>query len=184
MTRDVHASSQAELAAVFKRPVLFYEGEFAGSQFLRLWSGVGEKTWDSKTWTGAGNLLGCSEIKETAGTVAESVTVSLSGMPSELIALVHLHAQHGLPGSVWLGFLNAAEAVVADPYLAFKGRLDVPDIVDNGDDCVISITYEGFLVDLKRPRVFRWDHETQQIFHPGDRGFEYVAALQDQVLEW
>lgn len=187
MARDLTAGAQTEVAAPRLRPVIFYQGEFGAgspSEYLRLWSGVGDKAWNSLTWLGAGNLLGMSEIKETAGVVAEGLTLSLSGMPSSLIALVHLSARHGLPGKVWIGFLDAAGAVIADPYQAFQGRLDVPDIVDSGEACTISITYESRLVDLLRPRIWRWTHESQVALYPDDRGFEYVPSLQLQEIEW
>lgn len=184
MGRDLTAGVSAELASEKVRWVMFYEGEFT-SGFLRLWGGLGDKVWDGKTWSGAGNLLGMSEVTETAGIVSQRSTLSLSGIPSSLLSLVHqAKIDGGKPGNVWLGTLDASDAVIADPYLAFSGRLDVPEIALGGETCTIAITYESRLADLLRPRVFRYDHETQQIFYPGDRGFEYVASLQDQVLEW
>lgn len=181
--RGLHALTQAELTATLKRPAVFYEGEFA-SDTLNLWSGLGDKVWDSKTWAGAGALIGVSDITEAADIVANSVTFTLSGIPSDLIQIIHAQVRHGKPGRAWFGFLDSGGAVIANPYLAFKGRLDVPDIIDSGDTCTISITYESHLADLKRPRLFRWDHETQRLFFPDDRGFQYVQELQDQVLEW
>ena len=74
--------------------------------------------------------------------------------------------------------------IVADPYLAFVGRLDVPVIDDAGQSCVISMQYESRLIDLQRTRERRWTHEDQQIDFPGDLGFEYVTSLPDQVLIW
>jgi len=74
--------------------------------------------------------------------------------------------------------------IVADPYLAFVGRLDVPVIDDAGASCVISMQYESRLIDLQRTRERRWTHEDQQIDFPGDLGFEYVTSLPDQVLIW
>lgn len=183
MSRDLTAGALTEIAAAKLQPVLFFEGVFA-TDTLRLWSGVGDKSWNSLTWLGAGQLLGISEIGETADIRAESVRLSLSGMPSSLISLVHTQARHGKSGKVWIGFLDANDAVIADPYLAFSGRLDVPDIEDTGETCTISIAYENRLIDLQRARLFRWDDETQQHFYSGDRGFEYVAALQDQALVW
>lgn len=182
MSRDLTAAMITEVTAAKLRPVIFYEGEFSGGT-LPLWSGVGTITWNSLSWTGAGHLLGISDITETADLRAEGFTVSLSGLPSSLIAVAQAQAELGLAGSVWFGCMDAAGAVIADPYLAFKGKLDVPSIEDTGDTCTISVAYEHQLIDLERPRLRRWTHEDQQIDY-GDRGFEYMASLQDQVLEW
>jgi hypothetical protein len=183
MTRDVTPAYAAELDAPLVRPVIFYEGEFSGDT-LRLWSGVGPKDWNGQTWTGAGNLVSISDVTETAETTAQGITTTLSGMPSDLISLVHTEAQQGLPGRVWLAFLDASDAIIADPFLAFSGRLDVPAVEDRGDTCSISIQYESRLVDLQRPRVWRYTHESQQAVYPDDLGFEYVAELQQKEILW
>jgi hypothetical protein len=183
VSRDVTAAQATQLAAASKTPVLFYQGEFADGD-LRLWSGVGDKSWAGYTWTGAGNLLGVSAVKEVAAIQAHGIQVSLSGMPASLIAKVADQARPNKLGRVWLGFLDASGAIVADPVKSFEGRLDVPEIADQGATCTITVTYESRLIDLQRPRVWRWTNEVQQQFYAGDLGFQYVADLQDQVIEW
>lgn len=183
MARELTAGMQAEVQAASLRPVVFYEGEFA-SGTLRLWSGLGTKSWNGQSWLGAGNLLGVSEISETADIRAVAFTVSLSGDVSALISLALAEARLGKPGKVWFGTLDAAGAVTTDPYLAFSGRLDVPTIDDAGAACTIAIRYESRLADLQRPRERRWTHEDQQIDYPGDMFFEYQESLVDQVLIW
>jgi hypothetical protein len=68
--------------------------------------------------------------------------------------------------------------------MAFAGRLDVPTIMDGADRCEIQITYESRLIDLNRAREWRYTHESQQQISPGDRGFEYVAGLQEREIRW
>jgi len=183
MARDLTAGMQAEVQAGTLRPVIFYEGEFA-SGTLRLWSGVGAISWNGQSWAGAGNLLSISSITETSDVSAVAMTVALSGNVSALIASALAEARLGKPGKVWLGARDEAGAIIADPYLAFSGRLNVPRIEDAGERCAISITYESRLIDLQRARIRRWTHEDQQIDFPGDMGFEYVSGLPDQVIEW
>lgn len=183
MSRDATAGFLTELDGVLVRPVIFYEGEFA-SGFLRLWSEPGEIVWNGHTWVGAGNLMGISEVVETSKVTSQGLTASLSGIPSALISLVHTQARQGKPGLVYLGFLDDAGAVIASPYLAFSGRLDVPSIEDSGDTCTISINYESRLVDLQRARVWRYDDQSQRSIYPDDAGFSYVASLQNQELLW
>jgi hypothetical protein len=40
------------------------------------------------------------------------------------------------------------------------------------------------LIDLNRAREWRYTHESQQQISPGDRGFEYVAGLQEREIRW
>ena len=183
MSRTITPAVIAELESGQVRPAIFFEAQFSGG-FLRLWSGLGPITWNSLTWTGAGNLMGIGAIEESADVVATGTTITLSGIPTDLVSLCLVNARQGLPGKVWVGFMTAAGAVIADPILAFAGRLDVPSIMDGAERCEIQITYESRLIDLNRAREFRYTNESQQLFSAGDKGFEYVSALQDKEVRW
>ncbi len=182
-TRDLATDQLAMIVAASKRPVLFYEGEFSGGT-LRLWTGVGTISWNSQSWTGAGSLLGIGEIQETTEIRASGTTLSLNGLSTSFISLALAQCRKGLPGRVWLGGLDASNAVIADPYMAFEGRLDVPEITDEGETCNVSVSYESRLILLERPKERRVTHEDQQIDYPGDLFREYIAGLQDREIVW
>ena len=183
MSRTISGAVLAELSAGVIRPAVFVEAQFQ-SGWLRLWTGLGEITWGGRTWAGAGTLLGIGDIEETTDVVATGTTITLSGVPTDLVSLCINDARQGLPGQVYLGFLTEAGAVIADPVLAFSGRLDVPTILDGADRCEIQVTYESRLIDLNRAREWRYTDEGQKQISPGDRGFEYVAGLQDKEVRW
>lgn len=183
MSRDLTPDFAAALAGRDLRPVIFFEGHFASGP-LRLWSGLGEIGWAGESWSGAGALLGLGSIEETSEVVAGGTSVSLSGIPPHLVQLAIAEARQGLPGRVWLGLLTPEGGIIADPVLAFAGRLDVPEITDDAESCRITISYESRLIDLNTPRSWRYTHESQQALHPGDLGFEYVAAIQDREVTW
>jgi len=183
MSRDLTPAFAAALAGRDLRPVILFEGMFA-SGVVRFWSGLGAIDWNGQTWTGAGMLLGLGAIEETGEVVAGGTTVSLSGVPADLVQAAIGEARQGLPGRVWLGLLDAAHQLIADPVLAFAGRLDVPEITDDGAACRISISYESRLIDLNAPRSWRYTHESQQVLHPGDKGFAYVTVIQDKDVPW
>lgn len=183
MARDLTAGMLSAIAAGTVRPVLFYQGAFSGGT-VRLWTGLGTVSWNGQSWVGAGSLLGMSSIQETTEVRATGLSVSLSGVSTSLISLALTQARQGAAGSVWLGFLDAAGAVIADPTLAFQGRLDVPEIIDSGDTCSITISYESRLIDLERARERRYTSEDQRIDYPNDRGFDFVPGLQDATNVW
>lgn len=183
MTRDMTAAYEAAIQDQNLRPCLFFEGDFpSGSVYL--WTGIGDVDWDGKTWTGAGNLIGLSDISETTDIVAAGISVRVSGVPVSLVSLVINDAQQGLPGKVYVGLLDENRAVIADPVQAFVGRLDVPTITDGAETCEITISYESRLIDLQKPREFRYTHESQRLFDPTDKGFEYITSLQDKEIPW
>jgi hypothetical protein len=183
MSRDIHAATAAAMQAQDVRLAVFFEGQFA-SGFLRLWTGIGDISWNGHTWTGAGSLIGMSEISETEDVVASGVAVSLSGVPSDLVQIAIDEARQGMPGRVWLALFDANIDFIGEPVPAFAGRLDVPEITDDAETCTISISYESRLVDLNASREWRYTHESQQVLFPGDRGFDYVTKIQDKEVVW
>ena len=182
MARDLTASVITQLQSASVEVGILFEGEFA-SGWVRLWSGIGSLSWDGKTWTGTGNLLGISGIDETAEVRASGMTVSLSGVPSDLLSAALGDARSGRIGRVYLAFFSGG-SIVADPILQFEGRLDVPAIEDGPETATISISYESELIDLERARERRYTPEDQAIDFPGDLGFDYVASLQDAQITW
>ena len=183
MSRDITAAVTEALEGSDLRPAIFFEGEFP-SGAVRIWTGVGEISWDGKLWTGVGTLLGFGALEETSDVVASGATLSLSGVPLDLVSLAITEARQGLPGRIWLELMTETREVIADPVQAFYGRLDVPELQDDGQSCTISLSYESRLIDLGTPRSWRYTHESQQVLYPGDLGFSHVTSIQDQEITW
>ena len=51
-------------------------------------SGIGQLSWDSKIWYGAGNLGKVSTVEETTELKATGASFQLSGIPADLITKV------------------------------------------------------------------------------------------------
>jgi hypothetical protein len=183
MTRNATVDYLTALSSGELYPAIFFEGAFA-SGWVRIWTGSHDITWDDKLWTGAGALIGLGALEETSDVVASGTSVSLSGVPLDLISLAIEEARQGSPGRIWLALLTPEREVIANPVQAFSGRLDVPEISEDGSTCTITISYESRLIDLNTPRNWRYTHESQQILFPGDRGFEHVTAIQDREITW
>lgn len=151
---------------------------------VRAWSGIGDLSWDSETWTGVGNLGGISAVEEASGTEAPGVTVELSGIPSELLTLGLIAGYQGRAARIWLAQFDSAGALIADPTLIFGGRMDVAEIIDGDQTGVIRISCETHSINLRRSRVLRYTHAEQTRLFAGDLGLEYVASLQDKPINW
>lgn len=183
MTRDITTDLAAALGTGELRPAIFFEGAFP-SGMVRIWTGPTAIDWDGKSWTGVGVLLGLGTLEETSDVVAAGTKVSLAGVPLDLVSLAIDEARQGSPGRIWLALLTKDRRIIADPVQAFSGRLDVPEIAEDGQSCRITISYENRLIDLGVARSWRYTHESQQVLHPGDRGFEHVTAIQDREITW
>jgi hypothetical protein len=173
----------AEVEKTALTPIFLYEGEF-NSGWLRLWTGYGTLVHSGNDWAGAGELLKTVGVVETTEVRATNVSITLTGQPSALISMVLGQFSHNKSARVWLGMLTGSGTVITDPYLAFSGKMDAPEINDAGETCEITIPCESRLVDLQRPRIRYYSPVDQQLTYPGDRGFDFVASLQDKVLVW
>ena len=83
MSRDLQSSITTALEGEVVQPYMAVDLAFDGAN-LRLWTGVGDLTISSNTYTGAGTLLSISNIEETAEIAAKGATLVLSGIPSSI----------------------------------------------------------------------------------------------------
>ena len=135
MARNLPSAVATAIAQKIVRLAFFAEFQFA-SGTVRLWTGYGSKSWNSQTWTGAGDFGGVSPVSETTEVGAPGLTFTLSGIPSDSLALALGDAYRGRPCKLWLAILDASDAVV-DAYMVFGGRMDVLQIEDGGETAVI-----------------------------------------------
>lgn len=183
MSRTLTAGLLAELSAGTVRPVVFVAAEFAsGTSYL--WTGLGNIVWDGHTWSGAGDLLKIEPARETVELRAETYVATLSGIKSAYLSLALQSIRRGKPLRCWLGFLDSAGAVIADPAKVFEGRVDAAEIEEGRETSTITLTAETRLVDLRRPRMRRYTPQDQQQDYPGDKGFDFVPYIQNWSGEW
>jgi len=184
MARDLSASLEAAIIDPVVIGVFFFKAEFDSGDTL-FWSGYGDLTWGGDTYTGVGQFGGIDKVDETSDVRANGATVTLSGIPSDLIALALTEPYQGRPCIVYLGALHLTTgALEGTPYPLLAGRMDVMSIEEGADTASISLTVENRLIELFRSKERRYTHEDQQIDFPGDLGLEYVAGLQEKPINW
>ena len=161
-------------------PIVLLEVEFE-SQTLRLCTATKDVVFDSDTYLSAGWISGVSPVGESGDNRAENARFTLSGVPSSLVSLILSSGRQSKKGSCWLGALDATGALIADPFLLYKGNFDFGEIREDPNISSITISVESELVDTTRPKNERWNHETHYAEYPGDRGFIYTEYVQ---REW
>lgn len=183
MSRNLTAGMITEVTASVLEPVVLVKGEFDSGD-VNLWSGIGDLTWGGDTYTGAGNLLGIMAIKETQILEAVNVDIQLTGISSAYVSLALTEDYQNRPVTIWIAALNASGAIIADPYMLFKGRMDVLEIEEGAETASLTMHTENRLIDLQRAKERRYTAEDQKAYYPSDTGFNYVSALQDQSIVW
>lgn len=183
MARNLTSLVKIEIGKQKVHPVVFVQLDFlTGSVFL--WSGLGSLVWNGITWLGVGTLGSISPVQETTQLTATNLSMSLSGIPANLLDDALVEIRQGKPAIAWLGVVDDSGAVIVDPYQAFAGRIDSAIVDENGDTSTITLTIENALIDLQRIRQVRFTDQSQQAEFPGDLGFNFVPSLQEKNVLW
>ena len=184
MARDITGALNTKMKGESLEVVFLVELEYP-SGTVRLWNGYGELSWDSKLWTGAGEFLRISEVKETEGIVASGMVFSLSGIPSAAITNALGTDYQDRPATMYIAVLDTdMETLVADPYALFEGLMDVQTIIDGGDTATVEVTAENHLIDLQRSTNRTYTPEDQALEFPADKGLDFITSLQTKDVLW
>ena len=185
MSRNIDSTYKNAIGAPVVYPAFFFEMDFA-SGFLRLWTGNGSKSWDSKTWTGGGSALTVDSWSEETSLAARLLSIGLNGLDAAIIALALNDTPYqGRTANVYLNIMSdaGASSTVDSSYLVIEGKMDQLNWSDAGQDGVsMSLSIEDRLNDLFRPREVRYTDQDQRALFPTDKGLEYVAALQTKAV--
>jgi len=183
MSRVLSNAMKEMAVAKVVRPIFLVHMVFDSSE-LNIWSGVGDLSFDSVTYTGLGDLLSISDIKETSDISATGINVSLSGVKTSLIAIAKDQDYQGRELTVRLGAFNESGSLIADPVIIFSGFMDTMTIAEAGNYSTISIAVENKLVAFERSKIRRYTAEDQKIDHPTDKGFEFVTSIVQKQIIW
>ena len=183
MSRAVDAGVEADTLAESLYPIFLVEMQFSGGT-VNFWTGFGNLSWDGKTWAGVGNFGKVSPVEETIRVRAAGVKFVLSGIPSDILAIAFNQTYQGRPALFYFGTLDVDAKLTGDPTLVFSGRMDVMEIDEQETTATISMTIENELIDLERPRVFRYTPEDHKKYFTDDTFFDQVSTIQDVVLKW
>ena len=149
---------------------------------LRLWTGVGEATIDGDTYVGTGDLLSVSSIEETTELAVKGATITLSGVPSEVIALALQSPYQGRVCNIYFGVVDGN--TYNNLTQIFSGYMDEMNIEETPETSSIELKVENKLIDLERARTRRYTSAYQKSVYPGDLGLDFVEDLQDKKVVW
>lgn len=206
MTRELTQSIINNLEAAEVQPLFAVELYF-DTQTLYMWTGIGDLVFNNITYVGTGQFLEISELRETAEISAKGATVSLSGIPSNLISLAISEPYQGRKCKILFGLIDAdrqflkledgsfllaedgsridvSQGAVSPVVEVFNGYIDQMVINEGAENSNITISVESRLIDLERARIFRFNDQNQKARYPTDRGFEFVEDLQDKQFNW
>lgn len=177
MARALTAAMAAEIVKTRTRPFLLADFDFPAAP-LRLASSARDITFNGDLYLGNGVLIEVSGIEETAEPNPGAITITLAATAG-LRSTIATEFFQGRRANVWLGFLDAAGAVVASPIAVAGGIMDGADYIDDPAAPLVRLAITTRLRDLSIARERRWTSEDQKAVFPGDTGLRYVEVIQD-----
>lgn len=135
-----------------------------------------------ETYQGLGDILKIGQVKESTDLRANGTSVTLTGVKTSLVQIARDEDYQGKTAAISLGAMNELNEPIISPVSIFEGFMDVMTILDSGDKSTINVTLENKLIAFERKFVRRFTDNDQRIDHPTDKGFEFVASLQDKEI--
>ena len=205
MSRDLDLGTIEAISKEVVYPFFAVELMFDGDEVLRMWTGQGTLVLNDGTqWIGAGNLLDVSSIEETAEMSVKGATLTLSGVPSEVLSLALREPYQGRVCNIYFGTFYNDQLLHEDgAYILFQdgsristksgekgfnqlfsGYMDQMNIDDSAETSTIELKIENRLIDLERARVARYTKFYQKSVYPDDDGLNFVEDLQTRKVPW
>tara|TARA_B110000908_G_scaffold62407_1_gene75733 strand:- start:1161 stop:1796 length:636 start_codon:yes stop_codon:yes gene_type:complete len=205
MSRDLSNDTIISINEDVVYPFFATELKFDGDNVLRMWTGQGTLVLaDGTQWVGLGNLLNISAIEETSEIAVKGATLTLSGVPSEVLSLALSEPYQGRVCNIYFGtFIQGSILQESASYILlqdgskinleeesanfnelFSGYMDQMNIQEDAETSTIQLLVENKLVDLERARVARFTSGYQKSIYAGDLGFDFVEDLQDKQISW
>lgn len=181
MTRSLEGGTSVLVGAEHVPYLFFVQMDF--SVPLRVCSAGYDYIWNGATWLGIGALGSLEPIQEQASLEATGIRLTLSGVPSELVATTLTEQYQGKQCQIWFVPLREDLRLVVEPVRLFSGHMDTMD-TEVGETATITVAAESRMVAWDRPKTRRFNNEDQQMMYPGDRGLEYVAQMVEKQLVW
>jgi hypothetical protein len=175
--RTLTAGAIAALSAAQVPIILLVEMGF--TPVLRMATSAVDIDWSGNTYLRTGNLGAVEVIRDTAGD-AQALQFSLSGVPSENIALSLGTSARNKTCTIRLAILNATTHAIEDVSTVGVYQLDQLAIAGS----TISVTAVPLARVFARPKPLRYTDADQQKVSAGDRSLEMIVSQATGEVIW
>lgn len=182
-TRDITSTTAAAAAAATIIPIIFAKLELDSGNIL-MHTGLGNVTFGGDTYVGVGKLGSIGTAEEVSDLSRTPLTLTLSGIPNDLIAIVLGQYYQGRRATIYLGYFDLTTRVLVDtPTIIYRGNIDSSNI-EQDKTGTVTLSVESRFSAWDKPNVRRFNNADQQLRYPGDTGLEFVEQATDKQIFW
>ena len=177
MTRSLTSPVKAELGTSEIRPVHLITISFGTPVNLTdcsfdLTSSI---SGSSVTYSASKFIMGISDFTEETDISKQSFDLTLSGADQTFIS-VCLNENIVNDGVVvYRGFLNDSNALIADPFLLYKGTIDTFGISESGTGSSVTLRIVSHWADFEKMNGRKTNNISQQRFFSTDVGMDFSS---------
>ena len=185
MTRNLTSAVKTELATNDIRPVHLITLGFATPVNITdcSFSLTSSVSGSSVTYSASDFILGITNHTEETDITKSSVSINLSGADQTFISTVLNENVVNDSVDIFRGFLDDSNALIADPFLLYRGKIDSFDIAETDKDRQVNLSIVSNWADFEKKNGRKTNNTSQQRFFTGDVGMDF-ASQTVQDIKW
>jgi len=185
MTRSLTSAVKTELATNDIRPVHLITIGFATPVNLTdcSFSLTSSVSGSSVTYNASDFILGISNHTEETDITKSSVSLNLSGADQTFISTVLSENVVNDSVDIFRGFLDDSNALISDPFLLYRGKIDSFDIAETDKDSQVNLSIVSNWADFEKKNGRKTNNTSQQRFFSADVGMDF-ASQTVQDIKW
>tara|TARA_Y100000114_G_scaffold133853_1_gene133592 strand:+ start:2213 stop:2779 length:567 start_codon:yes stop_codon:yes gene_type:complete len=185
MTRNLTSAVKTELATNDIRPVHLITIGFSTPVNLTdcSFSLTSSVSGSSVTYSASDFILAVTNHTEETDVSKSSISIALSGADQTFISTVLNENVVNDSVDIFRGFLNDSNALISDPFLLYRGKIDSFDIAETDTDSQVNLSIVSNWADFEKKNGRKTNNTSQQRFFSGDLGMDFSSqTVQD--IKW
>jgi len=137
----------------------------------------------SVTYLASDHLIGISDFSEQTDVSKSTITLTLSGAEQTYISVVLNENVINDTVTIFRGFLEDDNTIVADPFLLYKGSVENFEIQEKETSSTLSLSIVSHWADFNKKNGRKTNNVSQQRFFSTDVGMDFSSqTVQD--IKW
>ena len=129
----------------------------------------------SVTYSASDFILGISNHSEQTDLTKASIDLVLSGADQTFISTVLNENVTNDEVTIYRGFLNDSNSIIADPFLLYKGNIENFTIQESEKDSAVNLTIVSHWADFDKKNGRKTNNVSQQRFFSTDVGMDFSS---------
>jgi hypothetical protein len=177
MTRALTSAIKTELATNNIRPVHLITIGFSTPVNITdcIFDLTSSVSGSSVTYSSSSFLLSIPQFTEETDLTKTSLNLSLSGSDQTFISTVLNENVVNDSVTIHRGLLNSSNALIADPFLLYKGSIDTFTIEESDTECFVTLSLVSHWADFEKSSGRKTNNNSQQRFFSTDVGMDFSS---------